>query len=284
VLEDLFVFFAGGKSAIGKLIDKTFGKGSQEKVRKFVKQVVDDLGKLLKKLNEFIPAGDKVKALTAALIGLAAFKAASLVGEFATLATGMGGLGKSAGALALALGGVYAAWDQLNKLDKETEGLGLTGLIAQMAKSGTLDPAVALKEFQDAKARERAGLAPKGLPADAVGAPVQGEGFDPNPGFFKRILGAGSEGAKVAKDFESKGVKRLTFDATAPASAYTTVAPGAVDNSVKTVTAPITITVPPGTPAQTVDRVGKAARQGVRQAVAPLDLSSTLDAVSATGG
>lgn len=48
ILEDIFVFLAGGDSAIGKTMDKIFGDGTQGDVRTFL----TDLAKIFKKLTE----------------------------------------------------------------------------------------------------------------------------------------------------------------------------------------------------------------------------------------
>jgi hypothetical protein len=61
-----------------------------------------------------------------------------------------------------AVGAIVALIDQLGKLSAETEGLGLTGIIDQMVKRGTLDPFEAVDAFQNEQARKRSQSIPAG--------------------------------------------------------------------------------------------------------------------------
>lgn len=63
------------------------------------------------------------------------------------------------GAVAAAIGAVALAWDQIKKLGNETGGLGLTGLISQMIKQGTWNPAQAVDTYQNQQAEAEAASA-----------------------------------------------------------------------------------------------------------------------------
>lgn len=60
LLEDAIVFLSGGKSAIGRNLDRIFGKGTQQKVRAFIQAIQDFLGM-------FVTAPDKVREAFAEL-------------------------------------------------------------------------------------------------------------------------------------------------------------------------------------------------------------------------
>lgn len=70
-------------------------------------------------------------------------------------ATGMSAFAVTVASAAAAVGALYLAFKQLQTLESETEGLGFVGLLKQMWKQGTLDPAEALKSYQDMEAIER---------------------------------------------------------------------------------------------------------------------------------
>jgi len=88
-------------------------------------------------------------ALFAGKIAMFAFQVAAGIGLGVVVA---GVLALTAVVLSL-----IAIWDQLNKLAAETEGLGITGTISEMFEQGTFSPFEAIDEFQNRKARERAG-------------------------------------------------------------------------------------------------------------------------------
>jgi TP901 family phage tail tape measure protein len=67
-------------------------------------------------------------------------------------AMSMGMLAKTAGAAALAVGGVMLAMDQAKKLAAETGGLGISGTVSEMWNRGTLNPFEAVDAFQNEKA------------------------------------------------------------------------------------------------------------------------------------
>lgn len=52
ILDDLSVFFNGGKSLFGTELDKAFGKGTQDKVREGLQAIGDDVKKFFKDLTE----------------------------------------------------------------------------------------------------------------------------------------------------------------------------------------------------------------------------------------
>jgi hypothetical protein len=60
------------------------------------------------------------------------------------------------GAAAAAVGALAVAWKQWEGLNAETGGLGITGLVGEMAKRGTLNPFEALDAHQNEKARAAA--------------------------------------------------------------------------------------------------------------------------------
>lgn len=90
---------------------------------------------------------------------LAAYRGATIAGTVATVAaTGpMAAFALTVGAATAAIGALVLAYDQWNKLNAETEGLGITGIAKEMWDQGTWDPAKATDEFQNRQARARVG-------------------------------------------------------------------------------------------------------------------------------
>jgi hypothetical protein len=101
---------------------------------------------------------------TATIAGTAATKGATMA--LAPFAAAMAAAAAAAAAL-------YLAWDQLNKLNKETEGLGLGGIVSGMVDQGTLDPFAVVDAHQNKLAKERAA---KRAAKRAAGSQVVSEG------------------------------------------------------------------------------------------------------------
>jgi hypothetical protein len=98
---------------------------------------------------------------------LGAFRAATLASTVATIAqsAAFAPLLLTLSAIAAALGAVYLAWDQLNKLKKDTGGLGFTGTVGEMIKQGTWDPAKAVDTYQNQQAQADAASADNSTPS-----------------------------------------------------------------------------------------------------------------------
>lgn len=112
-------------------------------------------------VNVATGAGSAAMGLYAIATGRATAATAAGTPVMMAGAGAMKALAVSAGAATAALGAVLLAWDQASKLEAETDGLGITGLIGEMWDRGTLDPFAAYdarmneKAIADAKKRER---------------------------------------------------------------------------------------------------------------------------------
>jgi TP901 family phage tail tape measure protein len=125
------------------------------------------------------------------------------------------GAAASTGAFALALGAVvaavaaiYALFDQLSKLDAETGGLGLFGLIAKMWEGGTFDPFKAQDMWQNEQARKRAKDRPKPKLVSVAGHEA-GEAFGTRVTESGAEIGKGELTVKLPKDVEAEVTKEM---------------------------------------------------------------------------
>ncbi len=98
-----------------------------------------------------------VVGATSGALGALSLSAATATTAIAGQAAALGPLIVTLGAAAAAVGALYLAWDQYNKLDKDLEGSGgVTGTIGKMWDMGTWDPFEAHDAAMNEKARENA--------------------------------------------------------------------------------------------------------------------------------
>lgn len=185
------------------------------------------------------------RGATLAAAGATATASASMLPMLATVVV-----------LAAAVGALIAVWDQWNKLDKETEGLGVTGVIGEMWNRGTANPFAAVDAYQNEQARKRAGL------GSHHGIMVAGTDADLN----------GPSADAVRIPFAAPGsTASASFPNGAGATVTNHIAPNVTNH----------LTLPPGTSAETVRRAGEAVTRGVSQGI---DLAAAEAALVPTAG
>lgn len=108
-------------------------------------------------ITKGIVAGAKLAA-TGYSAAMVMVKGANLgaAASFAAVNMSLGAIAATAGLAAVAIGSVYAAWKLNDNLKSKTEGLGMGGIVSEMWKQGTWDPARAVDEYQNKLARDRA--------------------------------------------------------------------------------------------------------------------------------
>lgn len=293
-LEDVIVFLAGGKSEIGKLVDKIFGKGSQEKVRAFISDVIKRVEDFFAKVKAIISGGaEGPRPLWETFFGKSALTDwAQFWTDLLVDPTNFGS--KLQAALRhLLTGGA-------NDTTSPTGPKAPPPTKVDEAVHDTLDKLPGAKAFRDRFGPGRKIDADyrrfKGLPAreDAHAPTVQGEStslLDKIP-FLKGIKDKFGPGAALADQFKkAKEAQALRdssaqgADATAPLASTVVTAP--IEQQTSNVTNNITVkndqkinvVVPSGTPESEARGVGRAAAQGSK-----IDLGAAKAALVPTAG
>jgi hypothetical protein len=285
LLEDLFVFFAGGKSALGETLDKAFGKGTQEKVRGLFKEISDGIGVMISDWEE---SADKfsekwyqtIRSMPAPLAILFAmitagfdiitgqWDAFGLAGEksFDRLRAGWNTLLAWINPL-----NIGKSWDELlakswEDIDKEHEFV--TNALAE--SGGTPDVQRTGVTTVD---RPRKGVTtvdhPKGkAPAKVPATPKER---------VNQATQLGDLQALYTATLQATPSKTAPQAASAPVTSHTSVD----SHNRTTINAPVSVTVPPGTPEEVARDVGAAAGKGVKRAS---ELEAAHAALVTTGG
>lgn len=237
-LEDFLVFMAGGKSAIGYVLEKAFGKGTSDKVREGINGVLDSLMGFGKTLTEFLGSDNGIKTLELAFAGLAAVKFAEIVSGIGSVGGALGSgspFGVALAAAIVSIGLLVSQWQKLQEL----------------MKGGS--------DFQqNINAKREAGI------PDSQIKELQPEehGFLDSIPFLKGIRDKFGPGADIAKAHDAFEKAHLPAVPSGPAALPIAASGGAtviVHDNKKIQT---NVTVPPGTPGQDAQRVSDAATRG----------------------
>lgn len=251
ILEDFLVFLAGGKSAFGEILDKVFGKGTQERVRRWIQELIDSASKFFDHIRN--SPKQAVKEMTEWL--------SSIVPEGREI---FQGLSEAFVALMTTLMGVWdggwtavkeffgAIWDSIVLVARIafTElGFASQLLTAQIADSF-------IKMWNSILEGGKQVLKFAGKVASAVGATSIGETLSD----ASKALGMGqgrtsSEIITQARDQERLRIARQADDVSAR---FNRVAEMRSTNNV-------TVNVPPGTPQTLANRVAKETTKAVQK-------------------
>lgn len=232
-VEDVYGFFVGKNSLIGKAIDEAFGPGSQDKVRKWAHKVVDFVQDAV---SQFVAIfGDGTLSIQERLTKFLTW----LGGKFHTDVTGtFGEIGEDISAIfKVTIDYIEASFEGVTKAIKFA--LKLLDLI---------DPESYLPKG------DAGGDAGGGAPVRPATDDEIADAFGPAPD-----AGAGGFYAKVNKIAETSVTARAPRGAPAPPtlpSSWDAAPP--IQNF---------ITVPPGTPENLAQRVGNAAHAGTTRAL-----------------
>lgn len=240
-LEDFLVFMAGGKSAIGHILEKAFGAGTADKVRAGIQKIFTELTKLVKDNPEIVSA---VTAITLAIAG------------FANAEPAVSGIGKITAALAggspfmVAVTAAFAAVMALQAAWKQWEGL-------------KKDLSTGSEKNQDIAAKREAGQDVKDIK-------------ELKTHYLFPKLADWFHGRDTSKDVDAAALHANDkfMAKRAEATASMPVPPAAASSTVVHYSPKVQnqITVPPGTPAEVAARVGDAASRGTLRAT---DLAAT---------
>jgi hypothetical protein len=263
ILEDFLVFLAGGDSAFGRIVEKIFGVGTADKIRAWI-------GGVWKSFTDFI---NQLKTAPLSVIDDWELFLTTLKADVMSL------FGPTLGAILVSFGQYWlfildlmtGGWDNfVNKVSALASGfLLIFNTIWSQFGNIMLLPLAAIDDAYKqlwngilSGAQKVLGIA--GKVADVVGA----------TGIAKSIAGAqqGIDGGKAAVDSVDTVTARMAnqnaaYEADRQAIAARLnagIKAGGITNSAPTVSTVVNVTVPPGTPAQQANAVGKAAASGAQ--------------------
>lgn len=265
LLEDAFTFLEGGESAIGALLDKVFGAGTQEKVRAFINSVI-------KSVEDFI---DDIRNKPGKVVedwklfwSTLASDAQNIFGSFFA-----GWLTSLVDFWNFVINALTGGWDNfLAATNAAWEGIKLAlAIVWTELKFGFLE---VVAQVEDAFG----GLWNSILSGaqNALGLIQKVVGAIPGAGEIAGKINSAVEGiggAKVAVDAvqqveASRTQARLGLAAKGDEIAAQSAAlKGVINNPPANVNTTVNVTVPPGTPNQVANDVGKAAAKGANKGV-----------------
>ena len=258
-LDELITFVKGGDTVLGEMLDKAFGAGTQEKVRGFFKAVQTEVAGFFSDLSERPEKFEKDWRDLVTFMGEDIQRLPPVVGPVV-----QGILDMFLVAVDLMTGG----WNNL--VEKVGAGASLAGLVI----TGAFDKAKlsVLTQFAEiGNAWANLWNSAVKVASDTVKKIGDALGGDTNAiGRFFKESGAklagitvGDGGANLAALKVTAAQQDVAFKSAVAARgdvAFGAARPGL------TVNAPVTVNVPPGTPAQTAQRVGNVAASGVNRA------------------
>jgi hypothetical protein len=298
LLEDIIVFLAGGKSAIGKNLDRIFGAGTADTARQGIVGLSKDLGKLFGFIEQG-PDGEGFQQRLAGTLDLISKDFERVFGKEITKAFGFsvdimtGGWSNfvrkfkaAASTLPLVM---RAVMESMRAVVMITAGkiqdvfAGLWNAVVVQVHNLLLQIATAMASIPGGK--EAAGK----IAASAIGLLGGLAGTDNEKGARQDTA---ERGHRLAKDAEAaqkeldtrRGVSAdlpsstAVPSGTAPVTATAPVAPTTVVNQDVQQTNQITnnITVPSGTPTENARDIGKAATKGTRDGINTRSLEAAL--------
>lgn len=250
ILEDFLVFLSGGKSAFGEILDKAFGKGTAEKVRNAVNGIIS-------KFNEFIELvkTEPKKAVSKLLEWFGLDPTSSWKGFFEAFVDTLNAV----------LNAFNGGWDGAKNFFKQTwNGIALIAEIAWTElKFGFLHLAAIVgdafsKMWNGIVSGGQGAVKFLGKAAGALGASDTA-----------KALSEAAQGLELKKSeanaeeiiLKARDAERLQIAEKADAIAKSVSSPKVNVQNNPT----IQVTVPPGTPAQTANRVAAATSKAVQK-------------------
>lgn len=270
LIEDFFVFMSGGKSAIGKTLDKVFGDGTADKLREQVSELAGSFKELISTKESIIlwgaavaaafgPIAKTVKGMSklAKVLGLGGKAASAARGAAAGAGSAAAGAGVAAGLAGTALYGSSAILAYNVATNKPTEGTYGIG----SSRNWKAGEKTAGEHLSDAQRSTDIAKIQASLFGEKVG----------------QVLAADID-ASVAK---ANGKKPGAAGSSSPLGPQAITIPAPVQQTVKQDihnTTHVSVTVPEGTEADMARRVGNAAASGAARGSAN-NLRATQDAL-----